>query len=199
MPLPLHPSSGSRLRFAFTLLEIIVVVIVLAILASLTVPRLAGNDRRQFRATVEQVADLLTMYAQREQLGQKAVGILHDAQRNALELLVLDTESGMSGQSANWYVDHYVQPVQFPAFMSAADVEIIADGDRIDATEYPLASENGQERPWIEIHLRGAGEVANVALPPYGVSPMVNSTSMNSGTLREKYDLDAAGRSREDW
>ena len=52
-------------RCGFTLIEMIVVIIVMAIMASLTLPRLFGNDRRQFQHVADQVSDLLMMYAQR--------------------------------------------------------------------------------------------------------------------------------------
>ena len=175
------------------------VVVVLAILATLTVPRISGNEKRQFRLAVDQVGDLLTMYAQRQNLGQKVVGLLHDRSRNWIQLVVLDTEGSATDHVSSWRIDPHVEPVKLPRFIQETDVAIFENGDAIDATEYPLSSEIGQERPNIEITLRGAGEYATLLLSPYGVSPTLTSSFGGTGVVREKSDLDAAGRNREDW
>lgn len=193
-----HPSSARYDRHAFTLIEIIVVMVLLAIMASLTVPRMLGNDERQFKLAVDQVGDLLTMYAQRQTLAQKVVGLTHDRSANRLMLVSLDPQ-GDSLSSGNWIVDRYVQPVVLPSFMLESDVTISMNGEIIDTTEYPASSDVGQERPWIEITLRGAGQTATVSLSPYGVSPMILAGSQSRGAYRAPYDLDNTGRSREDW
>jgi prepilin-type N-terminal cleavage/methylation domain-containing protein len=197
---PLRHDILARTRArAFTLLEVIAVIIVLAVLASITIPRMTGNERRQFRLTVDQVGDLLTMYAQRQNLGAKVVGLYHNRAIHSLELVILDTDDGYSGQQANWRVDPYVPSIPLPRFMMETDFAIVANGEIIDASEYPLSSEIGQDRPWIEIHMRGAGESAVLSLAPYGVAPMLTSSYLNAGVVRSRYDLDRAGRSREDW
>jgi prepilin-type N-terminal cleavage/methylation domain-containing protein len=191
-------TSTLQFRRAFTLIELVVVLVLLAIMAALTVPRMLGNDKRQFRLAVEQVGDLLTMYSQRQMLAQKVVGLMHDRRENRLMLVVLDTE-GLSDSRATWLIDRYVQPVALPAFMLDTDVTIYMNGEAIDCSEYPLSSEIGQERPWIDITLRGAGESASLSLTPTGVAPMISAGPMSQGTLRTAYDLDNTGRSREDW
>jgi prepilin-type N-terminal cleavage/methylation domain-containing protein len=186
-------------RRAFTLMEIIVVITIIVIMSSLIVPRLSGNEKRQFKVTVDQVGDLLTMYAQRQSLGQKMVGILHDRRVNSLTLMELDDDGGSKDHIANWRVDPYVDAVKLPPFMIDSDVMILMDGDSIDASDYPLSCETGQARPTIEIGLRGAGETASLVLAPYGVAPVLSSSFESRGAIRTKYDLDASGRSREDW
>jgi prepilin-type N-terminal cleavage/methylation domain-containing protein len=186
-------------RRGFTLLEVIAVLTILAIMAAIVVPRLGGNERRQFRLAVDQVADLLTMYAQRHNLSQKIVGITHDPRYNTIELMVLDNEDDPLAPQAVWRPDTFVQPVKLPHFMLETDVAILCDDRFIDTSDYPLSTEIGQERPSIQIVLRGAGETATITLPPYGVAPTIASTYGSSGYIRTKYDLDSTGRSREDW
>jgi prepilin-type N-terminal cleavage/methylation domain-containing protein len=196
---PSPPTTSSPLvRRAFTLLEVIVVIAVLAVLATMIVPQLKGNDRREFRHAVDQVADLLTMYAQRQSLGEKVVGIGHDRSQNWLTLMVIDTDN-ISGVTGAWRMDRYVDPVKFPNFMTANDVAIVADGDHYDASQWPLSSEIGKDRPVIEISLRGAGESAVVTLQPYGVSPVVAASFGGTGVIRTRMNLDTGGHSREDW
>ena len=191
--------SRRQRRLAFTLIEMIIVLVLISIMTAMLVPRMAGNDKREFKNAVDQVSDLLTMYAQRQSLGQKMVGIYHDRGRNSIELVVLDAGADPSNHVAAWLPDTYVKPVVLPSFMFDTDVGFSINGDTIDASEYPITSEIGQERPWLEVGLRGAGERALISLPPYGVAPTLNATFAVSGVARAKYDLDAAGRSREDW
>ncbi len=191
--------SRSALR-GFTLLEVMVVVVILAIVATMAIPRLTGNEKRAFRHTIEQVADLLTMYAQREQLGQKVVGIYHDRQQNWLRLMVLDHDEDMPLRNqASWRDDRYVQPVKLPPFMQSHDVIFLVDGREYDAGEWPLSTEIGQARPQIEIILRGPNDTARIAMSPHGVAPMIVSEQLNMGVLRSSIDLNRAGRGREDW
>lgn len=194
-----RPSSRPIRRSGFTLIEITVVVVIIAIMSTLILPQLVGNDKRTFKLAVEQVGDLLTMYAQRQNLSQKVVGIYHDRQNNWLELMSIDTENNAPGQAADWRLDTYVQPVKLPFFMSDTDVDFFVDGDRYDASYIPLASDPGQDRPQIQIVMRGAGENAMLTLFPYGVTPELTSTWENTQTARNPVDLDGAGRSREDW
>jgi prepilin-type N-terminal cleavage/methylation domain-containing protein len=184
---------------AFTLIEMIVVLVLIAIMAALAVPRMSGNEQREFKIAVDQVSDLLTMYAQRQNLGQKMIGIYHDRYRNSLDLVVLDTDGDPANHSASWRPDTYVKPVILPRFMLENDVAISVDGDAVDASEYPITCEIGQERPWLEIAMRGGGERALISLAPYGVAPTLSASFASAGVQRTKYDLDGAGRSREDW
>lgn len=193
-----HPAFGIRNPRAFTLLEMIVVLTVLAILATLIVPRLSGNQRREFRATVDKIGDLLTMYGQRQNLGQNIVGIQHMRDGNSVALIEIDS-SDPAGGAGTWRIDPYVKPVHLPSFMTDTDVEFFVDGDPYDAADWPLSSEPGQERPTIEIHLRSPEDNAALILQPHGVSPVIINGENSSGISRVPIDLDNEGRSREDW
>lgn len=173
----------------------IVVILVLSILGTLIVPRLTGNQLREFRLTVDRTGDLLTMYGQRQNLGQKIVGITHNRADHSLALIEIDAESGYS----DWRYDSYVKPVRLPAFMTEHDIEFLVDGDPYDPSEWPLSSEPGQQRPSIEIRLRGPEEIATLVLSPHGVSPMIMNGVHSSGNVRQAVDLDGEGRGREDW
>jgi prepilin-type N-terminal cleavage/methylation domain-containing protein len=182
----------------FTLIEIMVVVLIMAIIAAVAVPRLMGNDRRAFELAVDQVSDMLTMYAQRESLAQKPVGLMYDPERNWLMLMVLDADSINPNEPGDWIVDPYVDPVKLPPFVFVPEVR--ADGDFIDITEYPLSSTPGQDRPTIDITMEGLGLTSTVSLPMYGVSPhQFGFTARHAQPMRQRVDLDATGRNREDW
>src|SRR4051794_30046245 len=148
--------SRSNVRSAFTLIEIMVVLIIISILAAMFVPKLTGNEKRQFRMTVDQVADLLTVYAQRESNGQKVVGLQFDPGRMELALVEIDTDNSRPGIPADWKVDHNVAPVHLPSFMRPEDLMVYADGQLMDITSWPLSTTIGQDRPQVEVTLTGA-------------------------------------------
>jgi prepilin-type N-terminal cleavage/methylation domain-containing protein len=196
---PRAPGRSWHHRSGFTLLEVVVVVAVLAILATLLMPNLVGNEKREFRAAVDKVGDLLTMYGQRQNLGQKIVGITHNRDDNSIALLEIDT-SDPTVQSGEWRLDHFVQPVRLPKFMFDTDIEFFLDGDLYDPSQWPLSSEPGQQRPTIEIHMRGPDDAAaTLILSPHGVAPMIIDGVHSTGVSRIEVDLDAEGRGREDW
>src|SRR5262245_48112392 len=107
-----HPQRTPR---GFTLIEMIVVVVILAIMAAMVVPRLGSSQRREFHLAIDQVSDLLTMYAQRESLGQKIVGLQYAG--NEVRMMVLDYDNSRPGSPATWHTDVYVEPVTLPGFM----------------------------------------------------------------------------------
>jgi prepilin-type N-terminal cleavage/methylation domain-containing protein len=183
----------------FTLIEVLVVVALIAIMAAVIVPRFSGNEQRQFQLAVDQVADLLTMYAQRESSGSTSVGLEQDYGRNELLLVVLDIDPTRRGAPSAWMRDHNTRPVRLPKFMRPEDVVVFADGEAVDISQWPLTNNVGQDRPSIEIAMYGPRTSANLKLPPYAVAPIRTDDLRDSAGVRERVDLDASGRSREDW
>ncbi len=76
----------------------------------------------------------------------------------------------------------------------------MADGDVLDISEWPLATEPGRPRPRIEIALRPEdGSIWNVVLPAHAIVPYQDDGRTALPFERRPIDLDAAGRHREDW
>jgi prepilin-type N-terminal cleavage/methylation domain-containing protein len=192
-----HNSAG------FTLLEMVVVVSIIALLATLAVPRLSGMDRREFNHTVDQVADMLTMYAQRDNVGATPIGIeLRRTNRGyELALRLLMRESDASESTAEWVDDRLVAPVLLPEVVDPEMVLVVADHESVDIRETPLSHTPGEDRPLISITLysRDGLHTATLHLDPHAVVPR-RKTEYSFVTERlESVDLDAEGRSREDW
>ncbi|MHC5024864.1 MAG: prepilin-type N-terminal cleavage/methylation domain-containing protein [Planctomycetota bacterium] len=194
--MPPRPDSPSR---AFTLLETLIVIVIIVIMSAITVPRLAATDNRSFELGVDQVADLLTMYAQREALGQKAIGLEHDPQENALRLLVVDRDPFRPDDPPDWVLDRMVKPVRLPSVIPAENVSIRADGDLVDTASWPLTHDLGEERPTIEISLATSQRSTTLVLAPHALSPVRRENDPGVLAIRTRIDLDAAGRDREDW
>jgi prepilin-type N-terminal cleavage/methylation domain-containing protein len=188
----------SRLARAFTLLEVMVVVVVLTLLMSMAIPRLGNTDRRTFQLAVDQVADLLMMYAQRDNLSPYPVGLLHDANNGQLLVMVLDGDD----DRGDWTVDRLARPVNLPDVVDQDMLFVYVDGEPVSIREWPLGNTPGQDRPTLEISLQSMDgeQQVTLTLPSYGMSPK-RQWSDGTGYLgrRETVDLDAQGRSREDW
>jgi prepilin-type N-terminal cleavage/methylation domain-containing protein len=190
-----HP--GQR---GFTLLEVIVVVAMLALLATITVPRMTGMARREFELATDRVADLLMMFAHRDNLGQKPVGLMYDESRRALMLVVLDIDDPEQRNTATWQIDPYVDPVRLPDIVDPDSLVVTADGEVAYIADYPLSHTPGEARPTIEVSFqsRDGAYHTTLVLHPYDVAPRRLDRSAQA-QARMPVDLDAAGRSREEW
>lgn len=205
------PSASRRGRPGFTLLEIIVAVAIMALLATAIVPRLSGLGQRRFDLAVTQAADLVMMFAQRDMAGTTPVGI--DLQVNPdgerrLRLLVLTPPPGEpdATELTEWRRDPFVRVVTMPNAVDPGMIRLIVDGEEVDILSGPFTHVPGDRRPRIEMLLGSSGgdRFGRITLPPYALGPdIVIGKDIRSaagfGGGREPLDLDAAGRSREDW
>src|SRR5579862_3136457 len=121
---------------AFTLVELIVVTVLLAVLAGAIVPRLAQNDGRAAAGTVESVRQLLSAVAERQMLtGQRLALDFSDSAGGArLSLLgpsASDPRERPIGADA-WAPDSLVPPI------ALGSVEIVA----------ALVGESPVSSPW---------------------------------------------------
>lgn len=184
-------------RCGFTLIEMIVVIMVMAIMATLILPRLFGNDHRQFQNVADQVSDLLMMYAQRESLGTKPVGLWEDTDRRQLTLMTLEVLEDSLETQSGWVIDRTVRPVSLPNDVSILDVHV--DGESVDISEWPLQSPPGQLRPSLAIILEGPNGIITIAMASHSLVPLQIHSEQYGEWMGGPVDLDAAGRDREDW
>ncbi|UCD74343.1 MAG: prepilin-type N-terminal cleavage/methylation domain-containing protein [Phycisphaerales bacterium] len=200
-----RPAHATGRAGGFTLLEVTVVVVILALLATIVVPRLTGNQKRTFRLATEQVADLLLMYAQRDSISRKPVGIRHELygpDHNWILLVTLEaSDDPLLEGASEWKPDRAVAPVKLPLFgREPLPVEFRADGELMNVQDWPLASTPGRDRPTIDITLYGPdGLTATVSLASHAVAPDVYGLDDRQAYHPEPIDLDAIGHSREDW
>ena len=190
--------GSHRPRRAFTMVEMIIVCIIMALIMSSIIYRMTSRQGRSFDTAVEQVGDLLMMYALRSEHSRQPVGLMIDQDRNALLLMRRESVEGGNNQPL-WKMDPMVNGVRFPKFMEMDDVEVRVDGDQADLTEWPLSAMPGEDRPLIEIELRHEQRVVLLSLPSHALSPQRQEDGVESAPAREPEDLDTTGRWQEDW
>lgn len=173
-------------------------LVLLGLIASMMVPRLLGNESRVFQLTCDQVADMLTMFAKRESLGSKPIGLLYDPDRHWLYVMEFDAEEDSRLRDAIWQHDMLIRPVRLPDFVELTDVR--SDGDSVDISAWPLTNRPGQTRPAVTISLRGPeGESVTFHLPSHAVAPQRFGDGARTTSHPSPIDLNAMGRSRGEW
>ncbi len=176
------------------------VVAVLAILSAMVVPRLGGHEKRLMSLAVTEVADMLTMFAQRDALSNRPAGIWHDTDRNWLVLMTLDIDEADPDEPADWWPDPFVRPVKLPPLIGENGVFVRADGEPVDIRIWPLATAPGQDRPALQIMLMADdGSTRTLVLPGHALAPYLLTSDSDLTGVRVPIDLDAAGLRQEDW
>ncbi|MCZ6836319.1 MAG: type II secretion system protein [Planctomycetota bacterium] len=185
------------IRVGFTLVEMIIVIVLIGIMAAMTLPRLTGNRDRMFDLATDQVGDLLMMYAQRESLGRRPIGLWEDTMNHRLVLMVLDQDEMSTETTSAWVIDRYVKPVVLPDDVNILDVQ--AEGQSVDISQWPLQTEPGKNRPAIAIVLEGPERVVTIVLASHALAPFKVNGDNYFDSLGGPIDLDSDGRDREDW
>ncbi len=198
-------TSRNRPRHTgFTLIEVIVVTVLMAMLAVVLVSRLTGGRSREFDLATEQVSDLMLMYAIRSEFADEPVGISMDPERNSLQLVIRRGERDEFNDG--WQPDRSVREVRLPEFLAVQAMEFLVDGDWVDPSDKPITNLPGQPRPSLEVTLQ-SDDPRN----PRSVRLTLNSCSLrplkqdsmrnepNSSVPRTAIDLDTSGRWQEDW
>jgi prepilin-type N-terminal cleavage/methylation domain-containing protein len=191
-------------RRGFTLIEVIVVTVLMAMLAIVLVSRLTGAANREFDLASERVSDLLLMFAMRSEFADEPVGILLDPERNSLRLVVRRGERGEFNDG--WEYDTSVQEIRLPTFIEGTSMEFSADGDSVDPADRPLTNLPGQPRPRIEVSMQSTDyrnpRSVQFILPSNSWRPIRMDSIRNESIetiSRTPVDLDKSGSWQEDW
>ncbi|MBL0926992.1 MAG: prepilin-type N-terminal cleavage/methylation domain-containing protein [Phycisphaerales bacterium] len=184
---------------AFTLVELIVVIVILGVLFLLTVPRLTSTEARRAENEVRSVALLLSAIAQRDALGSQRLSLAYDAADRRLSASVFRSTGDAINPDGRWSSDPLLPPVVF----EAARLETaLFDGARADSRGWTIELFPGVGRPTIQL-VFAAGEAQRpsrwlVDLLPY--STMAAVATPSGGLSRPTaVDLDAQGMRLSPW
>lgn len=207
------PSRGERYAVAtgFTLVEVIVVIVMLAIFGGLIVPRIIGSRVRQAEAESRQAQRLLTILAEREAISPEPQALEYDERDGQLRLMVMRAAAGTSmDDPAVWRADPGVPPL---AFSQTHLAQALADGRALPRSKWRLVVGGDQPRPAMALVIRagassGGGAAAAdspswvVALGPDASAATwgsEKSQSPGAAGLARAVDLDATGKGDKPW
>ncbi len=187
---------------AFTLIELIVVILILGIIAAAVAPRLGDSTLRRAQQQVRDVAGLLSAAVRRDATGAQRLALEFNAEEKRLSLLVLRAAAPGSRALPQWSPDPLAPPV---AFTDVRLRDALADGAPLDRRGWRIEFPRNQPRPEIELRLE-TGEPPravtawSVLLLPSASSAAFDGLGANSPRpILRSVDLDALGKGAQSW
>jgi len=182
---------------AFTLMEILVVAVILAVIGAMIVPRLAGQRTFTVQLTGERVAEMLGTFAFRSSLAGQPVALMRNPETAQLEIWVLDMDPEHPDRPAEWRPDRFSRTCVIPD--GVAVLEVRANGQRLVPDEWRVIASPGIPRPRLEIVIGDDATEITVVLEPRASAPYLTSEGRPQAIGRTPIDLDREGRERELW
>jgi prepilin-type N-terminal cleavage/methylation domain-containing protein len=199
----LQSNAGSRGRaVGFTIVELIVVIVILAVAAGLVAPRLMNLGGRQARADAQAVAEVLAIAARREDQTSQPVAVEFDAERNELRMMVFAPSEGTGGVP-QWRTDRLAPAA---VLRSTLIERAVSEGNELTGVRWRIELSQSSRRPAISVTLRDEthGDRWRVQLPAGSTQVIVTPASANDamgamGGVDGSIDLDRAGRGQDAW
>ncbi len=191
-----HPSLvASNVRPAFTLIELVVVIVLLAIFAGAVAPRFLSLGSRRAESEVQAVAALLSAAAMRDELTSQPIALAFDAETSRLSMLSVQAAS--ADAVPLWKQD----PIVAPVALSDARIVSIQSGVRtLDPREWRVDFPQIEPREKLTIELADAKDDARWVLI---LSPTATAASLIPGSEKDlptdETDLDQIGREEDTW
>lgn len=180
---------------AFSLVELIVVVVIVGILAGLIVPRVVGSSARRVRAAAEAAGEVLSLAARREGLSTQPMAIDYDAETSRLRILTLSQDSRGD-----------LQWVEAGASLAAqlGDTRVsaaTADSNQLDTKKFRVEFPSNTRRPALVMTLEDqfGRDPYTVALSPWASAASVTAGRTAPDTMDQSIDLDATGKGEQAW
>ena len=184
-------------RRAFTIIEVVIVVLVLAVLASVVIPRLGGVGRRTEKLTVDRVGNLLAAFSYRDSMASGSSAIEYDANQHSLILLLLRRDPQSDSEQEIWMRDVLSPVVMLP---ETIELKAFEDGEMLPNGDWALLTNMDGTRPKIEFQLVGENVNASLMLDPWAQTPsVVDENAPNAAILSDAIDLDAVGQDKDPW
>lgn len=202
--------SGSMAR-AFTLLEILVVIVILGILATAIVPRMLDVGKRQAEQEARSVQRLLSIAAEKSAVWNQPVAVDFQDDKHTLSIWTMKEDAKASADTTGaarvrWVYDGLVEPVVLDRLRISTATQ---DGQSLAATKWRVSFSPGQPRPVVAINLEPKSERDgprwSVTLPA-GEANATRTASGGStsgggafGAPSRSIDLDDTGKGETPW
>jgi prepilin-type N-terminal cleavage/methylation domain-containing protein len=185
---------------AFTLVEMIVVIVILGILAGVMAPAVLRSSERLAEGEARAAQRLLTIAAERDALSSGPLAIEYSDRDAELRLLV------RRGDSTEWRPDGLVLPV---VFSNAKLAQCRADGRALPQSQWRIELSQVQARPAILLNIEArsrpsgrsnaAARAWQVWLAPDAPAATRSSGSATLPAADRSIDLDANGKGEKAW
>lgn len=195
-----HERSARR---AFTLIELIVVVILLAVVTGLVAPRLLDVSRRKADETARAVRNLVSIAAYRDAVGTQRVALAYSRTDRTLALQTLRSPDGGVGEGGpvQWLADPLVAPVLLEGMtLRSASMGGLA----LDVAQWRVEFPRHEPRGAIEIVMQAETGGTTSGLPrlfTVSLLPSASEATLDAGAggVETPVDLDATGQGVSTW
>lgn len=212
-PSPARCAARAR---AFTLIEIIVVLVILGVMAGLILPHALGNNGRRVEAEARAAQHLLSMAAERDTLSLEPQAIEYDDTASQLRLLVRRTGAAFGAparpaEPEQWRPDPMSLPVVFTTGRLA---QAWSDGRPLPRSRWRVIFSQDQARPSLALQIEPRDSADDsggnspraawqVSLSPEASSatrtPVEGGGGLAPSAGSRSIDLDATGRGDKPW
>ncbi|MCC6660273.1 MAG: prepilin-type N-terminal cleavage/methylation domain-containing protein [Phycisphaerales bacterium] len=175
----------------FTLVELVLVVIVLAITAGMVLPRMVSPDRHRAEAAARALRDVVSAAARREALTSEPVALDFDSETGVLSVLTpVPRGAGDWSRSIVWRPD----PMTPPAALAPLEVvKATADDVPLPAKRWRVVMQAADRRPALRLSLRSSSGTWTIDLPSEsaaaslaeGDTPPATSIDLDRSGLRD--------------
>lgn len=192
----------ARASRAFTLVEVLVVMIIITILATLTVPRLLGTQGRQAEVEAQGIKALLSQAAQQDAVSSMTLSLNFNQEKQELSVQTLTEKEG----KRDWYAAPMIRPVRFASIQLA---EATSDGQtQTPDTDFRIVFAGAKPRPAVSLLLRTTPDMSGAArawqidlLPGQTVATFrsIGAEAHLSPPQSTSIDLDIEGQRTQSW
>lgn len=204
--MPITRQTTLAQHAAFTLIEAMVVIILLAVFAGMIVPRMLNTPARSALNEARAVERLLSVAAEKATMLAEPVAIEYLAASKTLTVSTQRARTGSDGVrlAPEWRQDSLVEPVTL-TYTELADAR--ADAVPLNRTQWRVTFVPGQPRPDLVISLTmpsgpTSGHNALIALPPHASKAArldTSPASPASAGSASAIDLDDTGKGNKTW
>lgn len=184
-------------RRAFTVVEILVVVVLLAAVAGLVAPRLTNTSSRRVTAAAEATAETLSALARRDAMLSQPLALIFDSASNTLRTSVLQRDARTG--DVTWRNDPLLPDADL---LDAKVVAVTSDGAEMGVDALRIELDQYQPRPALRVVLSDAkGEnLVTVDLPASSLqATLVYGDMRQQPGASRSIDLDDEGKERQAW
>lgn len=190
---------------AFTMIEIVVVIVLLSVVSGIVLPRLVSTGARNAQVEAQSARAVLSAAAQRDALSSQAMALFYSDDTRELTLAV-QASTGDADVEVSWIPAALVRPARFESGVLRS---VAIDGRPMAARAWRVEFSPSQPRPALSLLVvfegsaLGGAAAWQVDLAPDAtaavVTPLHSADEWRPVLTTSSQDLDAQGRRSTPW